>query len=145
MSELVLKSKILNDPLFVSVSRLHVGVLAELRGPGGVLERGGEIQLTVDGDGFSVLQDDVPRRHLHGDRADSFPGEGAGHTSIQGDDGLLESRTDEGGREREAEEEKRQSRVGFAGERSSSRCCYLHVRVIGAARTLRQTDTETDT
>ena len=40
--------------------------------------------LTVDGDDLPVLQDDVPSGHLHRDNVGSFPGEGEGDASIQG-------------------------------------------------------------
>lgn len=83
--------EILNPTLFASLSADCTWACWRSRGgPGGVAW----VRLTVDGDGFSVLQDDVPGGHLHGDRADAFPGEGAGHASIQGDDGLLGSQTD---------------------------------------------------
>lgn len=46
-------------------------------------------QLTVDNNVFSVLQDSIPSRHLHRDRADAFPGERARQASLQGDNWLL--------------------------------------------------------
>lgn len=45
--------------------------------------------LTMDRDGFSVLQNGVPHGDLHSDCADTFPGERASHTSLQGDYRLL--------------------------------------------------------
>lgn len=33
--------------------------------------------LTVDGDGFPVLQNGIPYRHLHSNCTDAFPGERA--------------------------------------------------------------------
>lgn len=39
-------------------------------------------QLTVDNNVFSVLQDSIPSRHLHRDRADAFPRERAWQASL---------------------------------------------------------------
>lgn len=45
-------------------------------------------ELTVDSDGFPVLQDVVPSRHLYGDNIDSLAGECERHASLQRDHGL---------------------------------------------------------
>lgn len=57
--------------------------------------------LTMDCDGFSVLQNSIPRRDLHSDCTNAFPGERACHTSLQGDYWLLGEKD----REREGREE----------------------------------------
>lgn len=48
-----------------------------------------QTRLTMDSDGFSVLQNRIPCRHLHSDCTDAFPGECARHASLQGDYWLL--------------------------------------------------------
>lgn len=77
----------------------------------------------MDSDAFSVLQDRIPRRHLHSHCVDAFPGECACYASLQGDYWLV---GEGGGKERQ------RVRVwGFPRDPHQrlvniSHCCYLH-------------------